>query len=220
VQCESRMKLRRQVIPVVLSALFLAGCKFQAITTIEASGAGELRTEIGFTPDERQRLEAQSGNAADFCATERAPTGMTVTEERRGDETWCVTISGFGDLDELRELYAERAGVTINRLELTGDRLYYDIDIDTSSKESNFSTFSSTTWTIVLPGALVDHNATQQIGDMLVWELMPRSGMVRLRAESRLESGSSPETGAPILGLLGLLVVIGMVFLARRWAKK
>jgi len=213
------VRLQRRL-PTVLSlcALLLAACDFQAITEIDSSGSGQLRTEVGFTPEERQRLEAQSGNAADFCATSRAPADVTVTEERRGDETWCITAIGFSDLDGLRELYGERNGVRVNRLEIAEGRLYYDLDLDTSSKESNFSTFSAITWTVVLPGTPVDHNAPQQIDNMLIWTLAPRTGIITLHAESRLDSPSSLEQAAPwLLGVLVLvLAVAALVLLYRR----
>ncbi len=51
-------------------ALLLAGCKFQATTRVQSNGRGELRSEVGFTPEERQNLVKQnSAKPQDFCNT-------------------------------------------------------------------------------------------------------------------------------------------------------
>jgi hypothetical protein len=184
----------------VVCLLALSACEFQAATTVNPDGSGELRTEVGFTAEERQNMEEQSGGSAqDFCnAQGSASPDVTVTEELRGDQTWCVTVSKFDDLDELSELYAEQEGITINRLEFEDEKFYYDVDVDTSSTESGFSAFSAITWTVTLPGAPVVHNASQVEGNTLTWDVTPQSGTVNLRAESET---SAEQAGSSLLPL-------------------
>ncbi len=197
---------------LLLSALLLSSCKFQAVTSIGPGGSGELRTEVGFSAEERANLESQSEAepSDDFCNTSDAAQGTTVTEEQRAGETWCVTTRRFGNVDELRQLYQEKqGGVTVNRLEIADGRLHYDIDVATSSDD--FANFESITWTLVLPSAPISHNATQADGNTLIWTLTPNSGTVNLRAES--EASQPLGMQAVILGILvlaALIVVIGL----------
>ena len=213
---------------LAMCALLLAACKFQATTTLDPDGSGELRTEAGFTAEERQNLENQSGNkgSGDFCnSSGQTPPDVTVTEEQRSDETWCVTTQRFDDLDELRRLYEKQKGIRINRLEIAGGTFYYDVDVDTSSKTSDFSAFSAITWTVVLPGTPVYHNAAQADGNTLTWHLTPRSGTVNLRAQSEVAESTS---NLPLLvgGVIALALCVGTLlggagvfFLLRRSRK-
>ncbi len=165
--------------------LVVAGChKLEATTKVESNGSGELRMGVGFSPEERANLEKQNPNQRDFCNVSQTQPNVVVTEEQRGDETWCITVTQFKDLDELRGLYGQRKGIKINRLEISGGKFYYDVDLDTSSAESNFSALTDIRWSIVLPGALIDHNADEVDGNALTWVSTHQSGIVSLRAES------------------------------------
>jgi hypothetical protein len=183
------MKFRTWFIMLWVIGGLVTGCEFRATTTLYPDGSGELRTEVGFTAEERQRLESQASPTPSqpFCTPPPGQTSanVTVTEEQRGDETWCITITPFDNLDELRRLYESRRGIRINRLEVTDENFYYDIDVDTLSDTSDFSAFTAITWTVILPNAPTYHNATRAEGNGLTWELTPRSGIVNLRAESR-----------------------------------
>jgi hypothetical protein len=199
-------------VSLILAALLLAGCKFQAVTSIGPGGSGELCTEVGFSAEERENLENQSeGDAAtDFCNTVGAAQGTTVTEQQRGGETWCVTSMSFENLDELRRSYEQKQGLHVNRLEIADGTLFYDIDMDTSSETSSFSSFESITWTLILPGPPDSHNADQLDGNTLIWTPAPASGTINLRAES--ESAQPQGMLALALGILALgalIVVIG-----------
>lgn len=206
----------RLCVTVCLTALCLAGCKFQAETRIGGDGAGELRTEVGFSAQERENLENQNESSAsdDFCNTSGAAAGTTVTEEQRGDETWCVTTARFGDLAELRQLYEQKPGLHINRLEISDGTLFYDIDMDTSSEESNFSGFETITWTVVLPGQPVSHNGQQVDGNAVAWIVPPHSGTVNLRAES--PAAAPLGIAAVVLGILALLALIVVIGISLR----
>jgi hypothetical protein len=210
---------------LAVCALLLAACQFRATTRINPDGSGELRTEVGFTAEERANLESQSsgGSAQDFCNTQgQTRAAVAVTEEQRGDETWCVTTTQFDSLDELRELYEEQEGITINRLEVAEDRLHYDVEMDTSSQGSGFSAFNAITWTVTLPGAPTNHNADDAEGNALTWSVTPQSGVVNFRAESAAES---PRSLLPLViggvivgGVCGVVLLggVGAMFLMRR----
>jgi len=203
-------------------ALLLAACQFQAHTTVQPDGAGELRTEVGFTAEERQNLIQQgTSNAGDFCnSAQQSSRNVTVTEAQRGAMTWCVTATRFRDLDELRGLYAEQKGVTVNRLAVTDNKFEYEVALDTSSADSSLANFTAITWTVTLPGAPLSHNAAQVSGNTLTWAVTPRSGVVNLRAESAVEKTgldwSSPLVIAAVAAGGVLLGMAGAVLIFRR----
>jgi hypothetical protein len=193
-----------KIVVLVIGALLLAGChKLQATTKIEANGSGELQMGIGFSAEERAKMEKQNSNPQDFCNTSKPPPNTIVTEEQRGEETWCITTARFKNLEQLRSLYEQRKGITINRLEISNGKFYYDVDVDTLSETSNFSAFTSITWSVVLPGAPIEHNADQIEENTLTWTPTPQSGVINMRAESevpRVEI-NFPSCGTALIGL-------------------
>jgi len=212
---------RRQIIlaVLILTALVLAGCKFQSTTAIKPGGSGDFRTEVGFSAEERQNMEKQNPSSAqDFCNAQAShPGNITVTEEKRGDETWCVTTASFENLDQLRQLYLQRKGIQINRLEISGGTFYYDVSIDTSSRDSNFSGFTSMTWVLVLPDQPITQNADEVEGNMLTWHLAPLSGVRNLNAESKI---SQPLSVVVVEILILILILGGGIYVALRQRKR
>jgi len=200
---------------LIFSVLFLAGChKLEATTRINPNGSGELQTGVGFSAEERANLEKQYNNAKDFCNTAQAPANITVTEEKRGEETWCINTTTFKSLDELRGLYQQRMGITINRLEIKDGKFYYDVDIDTLSEDSSFSNLTEITWTVVMPGTPLAHNADEANGNTLTWKPAPKSGIVNLKAESEVaRKFEFPQCGAT-------LAIFGVLFFQVRRHKK
>jgi len=198
-----------KLVVFLIGVLVLAGChKLEATTKIEPNGSGELRMGIGFSAEERANMEKQNSNTQDFCNTSQTPPKMIVTEEQRGEETWCITTTQFKNLEELRSLYEQRQGITINRLEISDRRFYYDVDIDTLSEDSSFSSLTNIIWSVVLPGAPIENNADQINESILTWTPTPKSGIIHMRAESEVpRSGFNfPPCGAAIIG-------VGMVFI-------
>ncbi|MBI3737507.1 MAG: hypothetical protein HY258_00475 [Chloroflexi bacterium] len=212
---------RRQIIlaVLILTALVLAGCKFQSTTAVKPGGSGDLRTEVGFSAEEKQNMEKQNPSSAkDFCNAQASrPGNITVTEEKRGDETWCVTTASFKNLDQLRQLYLQRKGIQINRLEISGGMFYYDISIDTSSRDSNFSGFTSMTWVLVLPDQSTAQNADEVEGNTLTWRLAPLSGVRNLHAESKI---SQPASVVVVEILVLVLIIGGGIYVALRQKKQ
>ena len=203
------MKIRlSKLVLLIIGMLLLVGChKLEATTSIKSNGSGELRMEVGFSAEEKANLEKQNPNQQDFCTVSQAPENVTVIEEQRGDETWCVSITAFNNLDELRSLYQQRKGVAINRLEINDGRFYYDIDVDMSSEDSGFSVLKEMRWSVVIPGALVSHNADQVDGNILTWQPAPKSGIVNLTAQSNVpDAFNFPPCGAAYIALgMGLI---------------
>jgi hypothetical protein len=227
--------MNRKICWIILfaaSTLVLTAChKFQATTRIDPNGGGELRTEAGFTAEERQNMDqGPVGSTPDnFCNIPPdqglKPSDVTVTEEQRGDETWCVTTTKFDTLDELRRVYETNKGLTVNRLEIDSGTLYYDVDIDTSSRDSDFSGFSSITWTLVTPGRPGDNNADDSQSNTLTWEMTRNSGVINLRAESTVE-GAGPGLplvvgGVIVVCLAGAALLVGVgVYLGSRRSRR
>lgn len=206
---EAEMKSRSiKWLALVISVVLLAGChKLEATTRVEPNGSGELQMGVGFSAEERANIEKQNNNAQDFCNTSQAASNLTVTEEQRGDETWCITTTQFKDLDELRSLYEQKKGIRINRLEIADGKFYLDVDIDTLSKTSDFSALTDITWTVVLPGAPIEHNAGQVDGNTLTWVVPPKTDNVNLRAESEVprRGFNFRPCGSALIGLIAVL---------------
>ncbi|MCC6499716.1 MAG: hypothetical protein IT313_05550 [Anaerolineales bacterium] len=203
------MKIRFSGKFLLISCIFLlAGChKLEATTRINPNGSGELQMGIGFSAEERANLEKQNITPQAFCNTEQKSPNVTVTEEQRGEETWCINTTSFKSLDELRGLYQQRPGITINRLEIKDGKFYYDVDIDTLSENSSFSNLTEITWTVVMPGTPLAHNADEANGNTLTWKPAPKSGIVNLRAESEAPRGFVfPQCGAT-LAIFGILLI-------------
>jgi hypothetical protein len=193
-----------KILIIVTGAIMLAGChKLEATTRIESNGSGELRMGVGFSAEERANMEKQNSNPQDFCNVSQTPPNMTVSEEQRGEETWCITTTRFKNLEQLRRLYEQRKGIKINRLEIRDGHLYYDIDVDTLSETSNFSAFKSITWSVILPGVPIEHNADQTDENTLTWTPTPQSGVINIRAESEVPQAGFkfPSCGATLIGL-------------------
>lgn len=192
----------------VSCALLLAGChKLEAITKVEPNGSGELRMGVGFSAEERENMEKQGSNPQDFCNASKTAPKVTVTEEKRGDETWCITTTQFKNLEELRSLYEQRKGVRVNRLEIVDGKFYFDVDIDTLSKTSDFSAFKDITWIVVLPGAPIEHNTDQVDANTLTWTVPPQVGNTNLYAESEV-----PKTGLNLPCGTGIIVLMSVLF--------
>jgi hypothetical protein len=206
---EAVMKSRSiKTLVLIFGVLLLAGChKLEAKTKIEPDGSGELQMGVGFSAEERANMEKQNSNPQDFCNTSQTSPDVTVTEEKRGDETWCNTITHFKDLEELRSLYEQRKGIRINRLEIVDGKFYFDVDIDTLSKTSDFSAFKEITWIVVLPGTPIEHNTDQADANTLTWRVTPQIENTNLRAESEVpRTGFNfPTCGAAIILFVSVL---------------
>ncbi len=171
------MKRRLALAALLTAALLLAACTIQINTTVQSSGAGELRTEMGFNQADQEALSGIGASPEEFCADmqseENLAEDVPVTVEERGDEVWCVVTVPFTNLDELRELYAGMGGITVNRLEMSGDQFFYDVDVEFAAEEAEGmgALELSYHWQVTMPGAVAFHNAQQADGRTLTWEV-------------------------------------------------
>jgi len=162
---------------LLTAALLLAACTIQVNTTVQPSGAGELRTEMGFNQADQEALSGIGASPEEFCADMQSEEDLAedvpVTVEERGDEIWCIVTVPFADLNELRELYAGMGGITVNRLELSGDQFIYDVDVEFAAEEAEGmgALELSYRWQVTMPGGVASHNAQEADGRTLTWEV-------------------------------------------------
>lgn len=217
-------------------ALLLAGCRVNVITKVEPSGAGTLTTEIGMTPEEvRQVRSFGSDPSESVCASlsmsqDGAVKVPPFEEELRGEETWCVSVRTFEDMDELERLYRDLENVRIRELVLREGLFVYDIEID-AQESDGAPTLVELTWALELPGRLGSHNADSVEGKRLVWKLEPGQ-VAQLQASSDLLAPNLPfgldeiGTRLPVwivaaalclcCGGVLVLAVVGLVLMLRR----
>jgi len=180
------------LVGLVAAVLLLAACQVNVATVVSSTGAGELRTEIGFTPEEKQSVTQLSGkDASSLCADMQSqdtslPPETVFKQEERGDDTYCVVTQSFKDLDELVKLYQDMNSVTINELSLVKGKFVYDVDVDMSSSDSPAGVAINLEWRLTVPGSVgQNHNADRVDGQTLIWTLTPGK-KVNLHAESSL----------------------------------
>jgi hypothetical protein len=172
------------------TAILLAGCQMNVITKIESSGAGTLTTEVGMSPEEVEQLRSLAGDpTASACESlslnqESAAAASDFEEELRGEETWCVSMRAFDDLESLAGLYRDFETVTVRELVLREGLVVYDIEVGTAAGEGP-PTPVEMTWTVELPGKIGSHNADAVNGNQLVWHLT-QGEVMRLQAASDL----------------------------------
>ena len=223
--------MRSKLLPlglVAAASLLLAACNVNMATDINADGSGEMRTEIGLTQADKDSLAGMSGGEiADWCtqitSTTDLPQGMQFTQEERGDETWCIATVPFSSLEELRGLYADSSGISVDRLEMVGGRFYYDLTLDNSSSGAGMFGINMT-WQLQAPGTVASHNADTLDGRTLIWHLTS-GGPSRLQAESAVGGTISPALIVALIGLgclcfVGVVVIVVVVVLLVRRSKK
>jgi len=178
------------------AAVLLAGCQMNVITQIDSSGAGTLTTEVGMSPDEVAQLQSLGGEAGGsacsaFSSSQvGAADAPAFEEETRGEETWCVAVTPFADVDELAALYQEMGFVKIRDLTLIEGLLTYDLEIDTQDSDQGMTT-GGMTWVLELPGKAGSHNADSVEGKRLTWALDP-SSVTEVQASADLSALSLP----------------------------
>lgn len=200
------MNLKRWSLPRLAAvALLLSACTFQFNTALQADGSGEFRTEVGFTKAEQDALSTVGSSPKQFCQdmSNNQNLGQApIRVEERGDEVWCVIALPFANLDELRTIYTNMQGVTVNTLSRTGDRFIYDVDINLSSPDTpELGDFKAEySWQVVMPGTVAEHNADSANGSTLNWDLATNEP-VNARAVSTLGGGLGGDgVGLPALG--------------------
>ncbi len=176
---------------VVLLALLLAGCSIEYDTTIRPNQNGSVSLMIGFTADEMEMMSSGVSNPDAFCqemwadSSSDFPPNTVIRQEQRGSETWCIAEMPFTDLQQLRSIYTAQE-ITVNRLEVVNNVLYYDVSLDLSGGGGLGSSISMI-WKVTMPGRITSHNAHAVDGRTLTWNLNV-GGMNRIQAESSLSN--------------------------------
>ena len=177
---------------LTVAALLLSACTINLKTTINEDGSGQSISEFGFNAEDINSLTSLGISSVQQYCDESAsdlPDNATVAVEERGDETFCILTVPFATLEELKATYQD-GDVTINRLEIVDNVLYYDISL--TPTEETAAAEATINWILVVPGSIQSHNATSVDGNTLTWELS--SGTItNMQAQSNM--------GFPALGL-------------------
>jgi len=178
----------------ILSALLLSACNINFITEFNNDGSGSYTQEIGLPSEE---LASFGMSADEFCdeMAEDMPDGMSIRKETRNEkETWCIFESQFVSIDELKKLYSE-TDTRINQIAIEDNKLIYDVVLDMSGDDAGAMGITiNANWTVKMPGKVIEHNATEQNGNTLVWKLaVGREN--NIRAVSEIGSGVSIDLG-------------------------
>jgi hypothetical protein len=222
------MKIRKLFLffAIALLAILLSACKVNFITEINGNGSGKYVQEIGFQGDEAS-MAGLSSTGEDFCASqnEQIQPGTSIRQETRNeDETWCIYETPFDSLEELKSIYGA-TDTRINDISLADGNLTYDITLDLGG-DSAAPMGADMTWTVVMPGKVVETNAATQDGNTLSWKLLGGAvNQIHAVSEVGMFSGNTllyVLGGGAVLSLccLGLLVVGGVAFFLVRRNKK
>jgi hypothetical protein len=178
----------------ILSALLLSACNINFITEFNNDGSGSYTQEIGLSDDQLASFGMSSDEFCDEMA-EDMPDGMSMRKETRNEkETWCIFKSQFASIDALKELYSE-TDTRINQIAIVDDKLIYDVVLDMSDDDAGAMGITiNASWTVKMPGKVIEHNATEQNGNTLTWKLaVGRENDIR--AVSEIGSGLSIDLG-------------------------
>lgn len=212
------MVLRRfHPLALLLLSLLLSACGYQLTTELGPAGAGEFVGEITFTADDQAALAEANTTPQAFCEDFQArgllPGGHALAYEEREEDFRCMVTVPFGSLDELRALYAELDGVTVNTLDLSGDRLTYDLTVQvaSSAESAQVGGASQLRWVLRPPGTVVEHNAADDENDTLVWNVafdqpMSVRAVTTISVMDRLQGAAG--------WLIGLVCLVGVIIVA------
>ncbi|HNT25272.1 MAG TPA: hypothetical protein PKM21_12945 [Anaerolineales bacterium] len=186
---------------LVIAALLLSACTINLKTIINADGSGQSISEFGFNPEDLSSLTSYGFTTVEEYCNESAsdmPANTTIAVEQRGEETFCILSVPFASLEELKATYQD-GEVTINRLEIVDEVLYYDVSLTPS--EETAVTEAAINWILVVPGSIQSHNATSVEGNTLTWEM--NSGTItNMQVQSNLK--------APLLGGMDIGTYVGI----------
>lgn len=218
------------LIPFTLVVL-LSACTTTVDTNLGKDGTGTVATSVGMTQAELNSLSSLSGSTGSFCdsiqPSNSLPSQVTIHQEQRGDQTWCVATQSFQDLNELQSIYGELGNVQVNQLDMTDGHFTYDVNVDmtnltTEGIDPNLlkSVKIDFKWNLTLPGAVGDNNADSVAGQQLTWTLTPgqtahlhaestRSSLPAILPQTIAGSGWLPSWLVPVV--IGLLCLDGII---------
>lgn len=227
----------RRLIPIVVLAVLLTGCKVKIDQGFELSndGSGTASITFGFDEELNGLLESFAQGEDPFDQmTSQLPPGWEANDWSQGEFSGMQASTEFADLNELRSLAStvfsgEDGLFSTFSIEETADGGFrFEAAINSESIESEMQglegfgmdgsledlsgSFFDAEVTARFPGEVISHNADRQESDgTLVWRLnLIDSGRV-IRAESA-PTGGLPlmpmAAGAAVLLAVGLGVAI------------
>lgn len=208
--------------------LTLWGCTIQAPTEVAADGSGRYLAELGLTEQDRQLMQSfdfgrgpETALCDDFF--EQRSAEVSVWQESRSDEIWCVAERSFSSLVELRSIY-ESEGLLVRDLRIDQGRFYYELVLDTTQEglpiEGVEAFIPEMTWRVEAPGRVLESNADRVEGRRLTW-LIESGQRSTLRAETAVGSNFTwiwLGLGLAVcaLGVLVSGLAAGLVWFSRR----
>lgn len=219
----------KRILFAFICALLLSGCTLKVVTTLVADGTIAMGFVARYDLDERSALETAGVDVEGLCKEPLA--GIMVEPVEEDNTIECSFFTSYASLDSLRQTYLDTGYVTVNRLELVNNVLYYDVNIDLS--KGTFSgldpNLAQIEWHLIIPESSIREN-NADIADTggLIWELEP-GVLTNARAEvvmgglglSVINLFSTP--GRLLClggGFLAVLMAAGLTFLLARRSKK
>ncbi|MBN2147578.1 MAG: hypothetical protein JW726_09320 [Anaerolineales bacterium] len=216
---------------LAVGMLLLSACTINVHTEINKDGSGTWSTEIGMTAEDQQSLTDYGYASVEaYCQEAQAdmPANTTMTIEQRGEETFCVYSVPFANLEELKTVYGDSEDLAINRLEIVDGILYYDLTMTGGSDDMGMGGVLSSNWIVTMPGTIQSHNATNQEGNTLTWNLVTTQ-TINIQAQSKVSGFAFPNLGTTELIVIALsclccvvliIVIAVVVFLVMRKRKQ
>ncbi len=222
------MLLRRfRPLAMLTLAALLSACGFQLTTDLGPSGSGTFTGEVEFSADDQAALADGGSTPQAFCEDFQArgllPAAYPLTYEQRDDAIQCIVKVPFKNLDELRAAYAQLDGVTVNQLDLSDDRLTYDLTINVASADASapIGQAGQLNWVLQPPGTVTVHNDNNDVNDALTWNI-PLDQPTNVHAVATISLADRlGGLGGWIIGLVCVVTiaiagVAGFVLLRRR----
>ncbi len=205
--------------PLLAIALFvLLACRVDMHTTFDTPTSGKVEVSWTMTADEEHTLQSAAGQSAkEICdqmreqMTSDDPTAQ-VTFESKGDKRTCTATGKFTSIAELSDFYGD--DTTINKIGEENGKFYYDVTTSPTSNVGDIGIPIQVTWTVTMPGKVIEHNGDELHGRTVVWHLSGTE-KVHMKAVSKT-GGFSLDSKTIAIGLVCLclpllLIIIGVI---------
>lgn len=231
----------RRLIPILVLAVLLTGCKVKVDQGFELNddGSGTASVVFGFDDEIMEMLSSFSPDGDPLSGmTSDLPNGWDSKEWSEGEFTGIEATTDFKDLDELRSLasmvFSGEDGLfkTFSIEETSDGGFRFEASLNAEALEAGLEgsegfdfggsiedlgdTFFDAEIVVTLPGEVIDHNADQKGSDgTLIWNVGLADGDRLIRAES------APGGGLPMIpiaagAVVTMLAVLGFMLWKRR----
>jgi len=173
-----------------ITALVLSACTIDITATVNPDGSGALGMIYKLTADDLNTFESMGMPSEEICTSVSEESGedMTLSQEKHGDEIWCIAEKEVATLEELKA-EIEGDGFTINALELDNDQFVFDADVDMTTEDTGGLDFGliEINFSMTAPGKVTDHNGDSIDGNTVTWN-MPLGSKKLMYMESKVGS--------------------------------